>query len=369
MKISPINTQIQNKINFYGIREKKIISCAFSLPKDIFVKSTKKTEENRFNLEHIKSLYNTVLNDSLKINFYTNPITKDLNLENPQLIIANSSNVFGVAAYNFPSNTISINEKIVNSDLYLLYSEDKKAGNNNTYGIFPEDELKQEITSCKSLNIKAKTLKLNEKEKEFYIAASLAHEIRHFLQAHLMASTEEISPLYIKEQIDATDKYNALIPSYNENLKQIEETVENCRKNGIKVIPALIEILNTQKPKNYVDTTYAKNYKPTSLLERNTPFKFSMLPYDYRTITPLDFYNASFEKANNNEDNKSYYANLLEIDAYNHGLEYVFVTKKKYEASAREIVLDSIAQNAQRSSLLGISYAKEENKLPKTMYE
>lgn len=370
MNIKAINIPISNKINFCGGKEKKIISTAFSLPKDIFIKKAEKTIAKDSTESNIEQIYDSVFRDSLKLNLMANPFFNTLKIEKPTIKISQDSDLVKVAAYNFPSNTISLSEKIINSDLYMCYSQDKQTGGMTTYGIYPKDDVKEEIKVGKSLNLKVKTLKLNEKEKEFYITSSIAHELRHFFQSHLMASTEEISTLYINEQIEAVDKYNALIPAYNEHLKQIQECVDNCRKNKIKVIPELIKILNTQKPKSYVDTTYAKNYKPNFLIGKNSSINFSLYSLDYRTMTPLDLYDAATKQTKSSKNNdQSYYSNLLEIDAYNHGFEYICKSKVKNPHGLRDIVIEGMAQNAQRSYLLGMSFAKNLNQLPKTMQE
>lgn len=369
MNINTLDIPVKNKIISSNFNKNKTTSLPNILKEDTFVSSFKGITKKSLNIEDIKDIYDTVLRDCLKMNLFANPIIRNLKLEKPKIIIAHNSDMTGIACYNFPSNTISINEKIIKNDLYLCYSEDKESGQITTFGVYVKDELKKGLEDLKSLNVPIKTLKLNEKEKEFYIATLLAHEIRHFIQSHVMASSEGISQLYTEEQIEAVNKFNEFVPSYNENLRQIEQTVENCRKRGLKVIPELIEILNTQKPKNYVDTTYAKNYRPNSLLDRYTPFKFSMLPLDTRTITPLDFYNASNEKMGPEKNNENaYYSNLIEIDAYNHGFEYTYATKSKYSQGVRKLVIDGLAQSAQKSSLLGISIAKQNRTLPRTMY-
>ena len=373
MNIKTRNFLNINKNSFNGIeKNKKRITIPYSTS-DVFVRSKnniQKTnlESKKYNLKDIQKLYDDVLQDSLKIQAFSTPIINKLKLEKPSIRIAPDSDMTGIASYAFVSNTISISEKFLNSDLYLCYSEDKQTGTIIPFGIYQEASLKKEIEALGEYNFQPKSLKLTEQEKELYIASSLAHETKHFIQSHLIASTAGLSEKYLQEQIAEGEKYNEFVLKYNENFKQIQDCVEDCRKKGIEVIPELLDIIATQKPKQLVNTSYAKKYLPNTLINQNNPIKFSILLEDTRTITPKDLYEASKQKQTNPNPNNddAYYSNLVEIDAYYHAFEYLLSVEKKYTVGIRKIVLEALLENTQRSALIGISCAEGLNKLPST---
>ena len=368
MNIKSLNFSTINKLTFKGIDNNRVNSNPITSKQDAFVKTTQ-TEASKkdYSLDEVKKLYDSVLLDSLKLNFMTNPILKSVKLEKPKVGINSNPNFIGAASYNFTSNTVSVSEKVLKEDLFLCYSEGKNGI--TTLGILTDDKLKEEVENYKKLGVETKTLKLNEKEKEFFIASCLAHETRHFLQAHLIASADGLSENYKKEQIEATKEYNSIVSDFNRSLKEAQSCANEAVLFGEPVPKEIKELLETQKPMSYIDTKYAENYNPHKPLDPNTMFKFSALPQDKRSMTIENLYDAVHRKVvtTTKQDKNEYYSNLTEIDAYNYGFEYTCATRRKFADGARQLVIEAIATDAQRSSALGMMYAKEENILPSTM--
>ena len=370
MNIKSLNFSAVNKLAFKGIENNRVNSNPISSKPDSFIKTTQtEATKKEYTHEDVQKIFNSVLLDSIRIHKSINPVINNLKLEIPNVEIYTNPHIDGVASYSFPTNTVTISEKILNEDLFLCYMENPDTKNAVSLGILTEDKLQEEVANYKKLGIETKTLKLNEKEKEFFIATSLAHEIRHFFQAHLMASTEGVSEKYKNEQVGAVEELNATIPQFNAALKQMQRDAELARRYG-KPIPAeMKKILDTYKPLSYMDATYGKTYQAKQLLDPNTMFKFSVFPEDKRALTLENLYDATHRKVmtHSKSDKKAYLSNLTEIDAYNYGFEYSLAARKKFAEGTRKMVLDAISTDAQRSAGLGLKYAKDENILPSTM--
>lgn len=371
MNIKSLNLPTIDKIAFKGIENKNSVSNPFVSSPDTFIKTAQDTSTKKeYSYDDIEKMYNSVLIDFLKLNYLNNPILKNVKLEKPKIEISSNPNFAGVASYNFPTNTVAISEKILKEDLFLCYTEDTNSQKTITLGVFTNDKLEEEVKTYKELNIPTKTIKLNEKEKEFFIASSLAHETRHFLQSHLIASADGLSEKFRQEQLEAVEDYNRMVTSYNEALKDIQYQADEAKSLGDPIPVEIKEIIDTQKPLSYMDAKYGQNYKPRNSLDPNTMFKFSILPQDKRAMTIENLYDATHKKiiTKTPQTKKDYLSNLLEIDAYNYGFEHICATRKKYAEGVRQIVFQGIANDAQRSSVLGLCYAKENNDLPSTMY-
>ena len=310
---------------------------------DVFVKSTEQAAPiSRFEDEkYITELYNQTYNEVMAQNIKNNPIVGELNIEQPKLIIGNKKNAAEDASYMFPSNTITVQKKAMNEDVAVIHYEDE--GEKYVLRMLYKDKADECIKELEKEypGVKFSYEVLNDDEKEFLIKASIAHELRHFIQMHLLASTEGCEDIFEK---------------YKEKSHHIQNLISEIEAGGGHV---------DEKTKHTCDSSYIDNYKPKKILPSDTKYKFSLIEDDTKQMSVKDGIRKSCklqgEAANSDDDNA--YGNIYmslphEIDAYNYEAEYAYTQIKNAKNGAREKILEDIALYSSLTAMKGMEDAE-----------
>ena len=322
----------QNNLNFGA----KLNNAPVS---DIFVKSTEKPSLINFEDEnYLNALYDEVYDDVIKQNVEINPVIGELNLQKPTLVIGDMEDDCEEASYIFPSNTIILQEKVLKKDVAAIYYEAE--GEKYILQMTTTDKLNNLMNEYKEKypEMKLSPVILNDKEKEMLIKNSFAHEIRHFIQWHLVASTEGCE--------DVINEYRERAVELRKLFTEIEELGKNV----------------SEKDKLACNSDYIDNYKPKKVLPEDTKIKFSVLEDDTRQISVKDGFRAGFlmqGPSDNDEDKELQYLSLTdEIDAFNYEAEYMQTHLQNAKKGARKGLLQDIVLYEILTSMDGIDYAE-----------
>lgn len=276
---------------------------------DCFVKSPEEQAnvKNIAKLDYFKSVYDSVYDEIIYDMARTNPLILTLNLNKPSLRLISDEdrkkyNFSGVASYNYTENIIQINDNF--DQRTFVFIEKNENGSISEYYIVNEEEYEELKQSLISKNRLFDVFELSDEEIEFSLKATLAHELRHYIQEHLVASLsasgDKIRNKYLEEYL-----------SFEKNKF---DYIESCKQEN--KIPDL-KVISQSLP------TYWIEYIPNKIAE-NSLFKFTSNTNDnrYWSITD-DFANLSRKlSGRTNEDFMYYYGRPTEIDAYNYELEY-----------------------------------------------
>lgn len=278
-----------------------------------------KTQIKPWDERRTKALFDKTYNAVISQNIMVNPIVEKLSLTKPKIILTNSSN--STAKYRFSDNTVELDLSHVKEDYFLC--ENKNAnGTKNPVGVLTKSQLDENLDEIRKTYPNLSTTKLTDKEKETYISTFMAHELRHFIQAHLMASCKD-THLILKE------KHEALKNKIAQLIAEIEAEGES------------VDIDPQEK------FSYSLSYKPKKLLDENSTFKFSMFKDDDRLWSIKDNFLASELRildpsdSGNNKDNnyETYLSSAQEVDAYNYQYEYLLTQMSRYNDNFRENVM------------------------------
>ena len=300
------------------------------LTNDVFVRSAnvEKTHEKKFDEKRIREIYEKTYLNVLK----ENPITKELNMEKPTITFEYDNSSAG-ASYRFASNNI-VFKKDFNQNTYICIS---KENNKMTDArLANEDEL-DEIQKNKGTQEEIEIKKLTDDEKELFLSSMLAHELRHAIQSHIVASTEGVC----EKQRKLDEETQVELQEY---LNSLEKTKEELGKEGLlsetdfeelKEIDETIE--DTKKEINSFE--YEKKYKPKKLFPKDMQLKFSAFENDNRYWSINDLLRIPNDKDLTEEEKReAYYAQPVEIDAYNYQFEYLARHKKEYKNINKDVV-------------------------------
>lgn len=255
-----------------------------------------------------------------------NLITRELNITKPALDFSTEENrkEGALATYRAGANNIIIQDgEFFKSDLYLCKMTDK-SGEIVDIRIF-EEKYADEY-SKKHPEFKMTREKLTDSEKELYISSTFAHELRHCIQNHLIASTD-----------GCADKYKKWCLDYKTALEELVASKKEMAALEGKTYAAYDE----EKEIERLD--YTLNYKPKKVFDKNTAFKYSLSPSDNRYWLVNDHLYTLSEEERAKDSLESYYNNPLEIDAYNYEQEFLITQTKKYpEGALRKEILDDM---------------------------
>ncbi len=259
-----------------------------------------------------------------------NPITRELNIEKPALNFNadKDEKESTIATYRGGYNDIIIQAgEFFAGDLYLCKMTDN-SGELVNVQVFEQERADEYIK--KHPEFKMTREKLTDSEKELFISSIVAHELRHCIQSHLVLSTE-----------DCADKYKAKFA----DLKETIETLISMEKDlaalrGEAYVPS-------ENDKDLEKLNYGLNYRPKKVFDKNTAFKYSIVPSDNRYWHIKDhFYTVSGSKKTEGSK-ESYYTDPLEIDAYNYEREFVVTESKKYpNGTLRKEIVDGLFLSA-----------------------
>ena len=365
-----------------GISQKNVCNGTLSFygkSEDSFEKSSSKVSgksdtsacKTVFTPQEIKKLYDSVFDEVLFRNCDSNPVFHQVNFKKPSINISPLSElaeVGAIATYKFLDNSITVSDKLLNEDIYCFCLKNKQSGNVDSSSLVFSSQLESELEYCKSENIPFELVKLNKKEKELFVCSCLAHELRHFMQYHMMASCSNASSEYI-------DK-NIRMGNISNQLKSLYETFPETKEIADKI------------PFESVD--YAQNYSPKFLLPQSLPIKTSWLNSDSRYIQLGDLFSSwqnlkgSYIPENDNFDlneylvsisditpesynQNNYFPDLAEIDAYNNQLEFIYSNERKYSVGARKFVVDMMIKNLSDIFYNGYFSAIDNKNLPETL--
>lgn len=319
-------------------------SITFGAGYDTFEKSGANTVQGTENISSIRPCVwdeerlSGILDDVFSDVIEKNPISEDLNIAKPDIII--SKHVEGVAQYNFATNNVAFNPDVCGDYCMCIAMGN---GKEIDLGIFSRKQSKELAKEFKKDGYDIEILRLNDKEKEAYIKALVAHELRHCIQDHLMASTEDIADM----------KFQFLDSRYKE--------IEKLAKQGIRLGYGSSEVDFPELSKD--GEPYYITYVPKKVIKDDTKLKFSSNPKDNRYLSTSEHLFKSI--LYNSKDPEYYQASPAEMDANNCALEYFLKLRKGPEYSnIREKISNSIAQDFFFRAKKGIRLMKKFNHPP-----
>ena len=309
MNFSPVQIRIfkmPENMQQNGINPQ--VPCYSQPTNDCFIKTTKAQATNSIKKtvlsaeqQALEKLYNETYEEVLTDISETNPAIKEIILQKPNLNFIDFDSNTQEAAYNFETNEIRLNNSLCQKK-YLISVKDKE-GNILVSNFVNENQLESETKELKVLEIENYEIReLTKYEQDIYCKSIIAHELRHFVQEHLMAATKTIGEKHDKK---AEEKITSI-----ERMK--EGYIQACKKEGKTPDENLLR----------ENTTIYNGYKQNKIFPQNTTFKFSSNKNDNRywsieeDFWTLTNYYMSLESGDN------YFPRPTEIDAFNYELEY-----------------------------------------------
>lgn len=310
--ISSIKSTSINPYSFMGIKRKGFLPC------DIFEKRVQSTSWDEKKLQEI---YDKTYDEVLRQHKIIFPEFDKLKLTKPKIELRNLDEET-TASYTFSDNKISFNPKRLKEDYFSV-------------DIIEEGKIKQHISTLTSTQLKKSksiiektygkttSTKLTDKEKEAYISSCLAHELRHFIQNHIIVSTSGASDIQKEEYIKL--------------YREIKTTLSSLDKTERKALGKfnIDEIFK-----------YVKRYKPKKLLSENTTLKYSIFDDDNRYWSVKNHLLISELERLRSEEfgvNENYLASCTEVDAYRYEYEFFLSQIGEFSDEYREDILCAIA--------------------------
>lgn len=325
-----------------------------------------------YSLAELKSIFSRTYGPIKEFNEIINPIFKKLKITKPSIKIEDFQNESMRACYSFTENTISFSKQLLEEDLFLLGKKDENGKIKTSFGFCSESQIEKEKGNIAKDETNVEAIKLTDKEKEFYICSLFAHEVRHLLQAHMVASTDKcIEPF--KASIRAqTDLITILKSQMKKSYNDLLSDMDKMRQEGQEITPEMEELLEECKPEDDKDYSYGLDYIPKEVLPSDSKIKFSVLFQDKRELSVKeDLLPAEISKIieGNDVGHKAlnYICNLLEIDAFNNQFEFILTNTPADNDETRKEVIWSMAIEARKNSSLGIDLLEYLNKLPDSL--
>ncbi len=304
-----------------------------NLEHDVFQRSTlSKTESvsrpekitqqtGVWNKERLEKIYDEVWNSVTR----NVPETKELNIEKPKFIFEENPESKGAqAAYNFINNSVTFNTNNL-EDYYLHATKDKDGNIDNLINTLNDSASQATFERDKKDFPNIERIKLTDAEKELYLRGAIAHELRHCIQEHLMASTKGCAEIQRAQYQKVVDDIGDIdLSGLDENLR------------------------------NKLDFSYFKNYKPKKLLNKDMKLKFSMAKSDKRYISVKDHY---LKDVTDDMQHKAYESSPLEMDANNFAFEYLLRYAKSAPGSKTANARDEIFLGIVNSFDIDVDYA------------
>lgn len=370
-----INSQKPSKLWIEG--EDKFVRSANQIEnkpdeKTIITKADLDKNFSELSLAELNRIFEEVYPEVTKFNLNFNPIFQKLKIEKPTIKVEDFINANMRACYSFAENTISFSKQLLEEDLFLLCKKDENNRPKHFLGFCTESRLEEEAETLSKEEGEIDVVKLTDKEKEFYICSLLAHEIRHVLQAHTVASTDECIEEF-KDSLRAnTDLISILKSQMKKSYNDLLKDMEKMKKEGQEITPEMLQLVEECKPDEDKDYSYGLDYTPKEVLPSDSKIKFSVLMQDKRELSvkedllPAEILKLIDDKGAGYKA-LSYICNLLEIDAFNHQFEFILSNSPEDNSEMRKEVLSGMAIEAKKNSALGIDLLELLNKLPEGM--
>lgn len=310
--------------NTYGIFQSSTVkrsvnsSCSFSKlttqpTDDCFIRSTNLIKKIT-NKQRLQNLYNRTYDDTLRLITRVNPVVSELKLQKPEFRIEKFDDPQKGGGYGFADNCITIAEDMFDYCSYIIGTTDEIGKIDSFIGFASENNKNEKIKEARNSTPNATLIKLTEEEKDIYVQSAIVHELRHFVQNHLIASTKNCGEIQ-------KAGFDGFLKTVKDELAKVkEEYIQACKEAGITPDPEIIK----------EDTQYYETYTPKKLLLENTTLKFSCFSDDNRRLSVKNHLLKSQIDATQGKGIKSYdddyHSSALEIDAYNFQYEYLLFT-------------------------------------------
>ncbi len=288
------------------------------------VQSTKGAENissNKWSESRLEALYNKTFEEVTA----QNPICEELNIQMPKFKMADynpSGNMKEFAGYNFPSNEMIITQG-AKGDLFLCIATKRDTGAKVSLGICDKEIMKENAKISDDYGFDMEAVKLTDKEKEAHLKTAFAHELRHSIQMHLIASTKDCSRPFKKTIARMAQEKWA---EYNEINRMFEEINNDAENLGL-------EKMTVEPP----ETEYSDNFVPKKIINDDVKLKFSLSPKDTRYLSTREhLLNGFLLQMSKKDDREAYKASPLEMDANNYAYQY-FCTQVKKDPEYAEI--------------------------------
>ena len=312
--ISSIKSIATTPFSFKSPKRKEDLPC------DIFEKRIESVAWDEKKLQEIYDKTYTEVMRQHKIIFLE---FDKLKLTKPKIILK-SLDSESAASYTFSDNTINFDPIHLKDDYYSVDILDEKGKIKQHIATLCATHLENSKELIKENYGDFKTTKLTNKEKEAYISACLAHEIRHFMQNHIIASTTGASKAQKEE--------------YEKLYKEIKSTLSSLSKEERKALGKF----DVKKVFGYV-----KKYRPKKQLDENTTLKYSIFQEDDRYWSVKNHLLMSeIARLKSDEEssiNENYLASCTEVDAYRYEYEFFLSQIGKFGDDFREDILCAIA--------------------------
>ncbi len=299
--------------SFKGAKRKDVT------PYDVF---QKRIQGVLWNDKKLQEIFDKTYAEVIRQHKIIVPEFQKLKLTKPKIVLT-SIDDFTTASYAFSNNTVKFNYTHLKEDYYSVDFMDEKGNIKEHVGTLTASQARS-LEKIEKRYKDAKYTKLTDKEKETYISSCLAHELRHFIQNHIIASTT-----------------NALDIQKEGHLRLYEE---------IKRVIATLDEEERKELGDYdVEETfsYIRAFNPKEFLEENTLLKYSIFKEDNRYWSVKNHLLASeLERLSNESEfpiDDIYKSSASEVDAYRYQYEFFLSQIGKFNDDYRENFLCAIA--------------------------
>lgn len=264
--------------------------------------------------QKVQKLYDETYNEVLLEIKRSNPIISEMNLPKPTMRITDFEDDQQGTAYNFSDNEILL-PKDYDKDLNLFISKNTD-GTIERLGKADKEDIEKIKEGLEKEGYKnVEVIKFTQSELDFKIKETIAHELRHYFQQHLIASTKTASKM----------QTNKLSSVYDRLAESKQNYIDVCKKEGIEPEK---EFAEAKIP------TYWKKYKPKKMFNENLTIKYTADKNDKRLWSVTDdFYSYSEDLMSKDDTEENYYGRPTEIDAYNFEYEYINKFAQNYNVS------------------------------------
>jgi hypothetical protein len=297
-------------INFSGLKVNYVnfsnnVLAKFSnsplkpLNKDIFVKSKNISSESVDNVQggyFTQQKISEIFDETYEEVMQDNPIISELNITKPKLKF-DYGKMDAIACYAFLNNTVTVSQDM-NKDLYSISI--LRGGKEIPQGVYNDKDLEDfEYEFEDNLSVQ----KLNNDEKEVVLKSFFAHELRHFTQIHLVASTQGCD-------------------------KACSDFHKECYKD--------IKRFHQEKKQELKNYKYSLTYKPQKLLSPDTKFQFEHDGQNLHYWSAKEHFLRAILNPPDEDNLDTYYSSPLEIDAYKSQIDYINKKVQEYPNISNE---------------------------------
>lgn len=316
--------------------------------KDIFISSAKTLEQAK-NEEKYLALFDDVYDEVVEQNTdeYC-PDMQKVKLNKPTMKFVEKAPVENAeGAYSPLDNSIEIPRYVIDEDYFSYFVKSENDDDSFYADALRKGKFDEKIKYYQENHPNGQIIEFTDKEKELYLSGLMAHEIRHFLQKHLIASTKGTGKKAKKIWVKKSDKIIT-------NLKNLElMKAWRAQLKGEEY-----EIQRYGEP-------YFKTYEPDEPLKKDAKIRFSLYADDERYISAKEFLKSEIytqknkQKMQENGVNYAYFANLQEIDAYNYGFEYLLSKMLTEAKNVRIDMLPTASYWQKQQSDMGLEYLQK----------